>query len=107
MSDAEGCVEVVYARPDRQRVVSVPLRAGMTAREAVAAARLDHDFPELSGRELVLGIYGRRVEPSQPLRDGDRVEIYRPLAFDPREARRRAARAARPAKGSRGGVSRG
>jgi len=36
-----------------------------------------------------VGIFGRRVELDAPLRDGDRVEIYRPLVADPREARRR------------------
>jgi len=47
---------------------------------------------------LPLGIFGRRVEGAQPLRAGDRVEIYRPLKFDPREARRKAAQAARTAR---------
>jgi putative ubiquitin-RnfH superfamily antitoxin RatB of RatAB toxin-antitoxin module len=107
MSQAEGQVEVVYARPDRQRVVSVPLRAGMTAAEAVAESRLDREFPELAGQSLALGIFGRRVEEGRLLREGDRVEIYRPLRFDPREARRRAAQAARPAKGAPGGPARG
>jgi putative ubiquitin-RnfH superfamily antitoxin RatB of RatAB toxin-antitoxin module len=97
MPAPEASVEVAYALPDRQRVVRVPLQAGMTALEAVRAAALDQEFPELAGVIPALGIHGRRVEPAQLLRDGDRVEIYRPLKFDPREARRRAARAARPA----------
>lgn len=101
MSGPDASVEVVYALPERQRVVRVPLREGMTALEAVEQAGLAREFPELAGRELLLGIYGRRVEASQPLRDGDRVEIYRQLRFDPRDARRRAARAARPGRGSR------
>lgn len=98
MSVPEASVEVVYARPDRQCVVQVPLKAGMTALDAVRAAALERQFPELTRAEPVLGIFGRRVEVSQRLRDGDRVEIYRPLRFDPREARRQAAKAARPAR---------
>ena len=91
-------VEVVYALPDRQRVVQLPLRDGMTVLEAVRAAGLEREFPEIAGRDLVLGIYGRRVEATEVLRSGDRVEIYRPLKFDPRDARRKAAQAGRPIK---------
>jgi putative ubiquitin-RnfH superfamily antitoxin RatB of RatAB toxin-antitoxin module len=101
MSDHDGTVEVVYALPDRQRVVQLPLRDGMTALEAVQAAGLEREFPEIVGHGLVLGIYGRRVEATQVLRSGDRVEIYRPLKFDPRDARRRAAQAVRPARRGR------
>jgi putative ubiquitin-RnfH superfamily antitoxin RatB of RatAB toxin-antitoxin module len=67
----------------------------MTAFEAVTASGLLEEFPDLAGRDLPLGIYGRRVESAQVLRDGDRVEIYRPLRVDPREARRRAVRGSR------------
>lgn len=84
-------VEVVYALPACQRVVTVPLGAGMTALEAVHASGLLGEFPELDCVALALGIYGRRVESSQRLRPGDRVEIYRPLRIDPRAARRQAA----------------
>ena len=101
MPDREATVEVVYALPDRQRVVRLPLRDGMTAMEAVQAAGLEREFPELAVRDLVLGIYGRRVEATQALRSGDRVEIYRPLKFDPRDARRKAAQAVRPAQRGR------
>jgi putative ubiquitin-RnfH superfamily antitoxin RatB of RatAB toxin-antitoxin module len=101
MPEHDAAVEVVYALPDRQRVVCVPLRDGMTALEAVRAAGLEREFPEIAGRDLVLGIYGRRVSATQVLRSGDRVEIYRPLKFDPRDARRKAAQAVRPARRGR------
>jgi len=101
MPDRDPTVEVAYALPGRQRVVQLPLRDGMTALDAVQAAGLEREFPEIAGRDLVLGIYGRRVEATQMLRNGDRVEIYRPLKFDPREARRKAAQAVRPAKRGR------
>jgi uncharacterized protein len=94
-------VEVVYALPARQRVVRLPFRDGMTAFDAVQAAGLEQEFPDLAGRVFTLGIYGRRVEATRLLRGGDRVEVYRPLRSDPRDARRRAAQAARPARRSR------
>ena len=100
MQRPEPVVEVVYALPQRQRVVQVALREGMTAREAVSASGLIGEFPDLETRPLLLGIFGRRVDGTQPLRAGDRVEIYRPLRSDPRDARRRAARQARAGKRS-------
>jgi putative ubiquitin-RnfH superfamily antitoxin RatB of RatAB toxin-antitoxin module len=86
-----SCVEVVYASPARQRVVSVPLTEGLTALDAVRASGILEDAPEIDPGELALGIWGRRVDGSQRLRADDRVEIYRPLRRDPREARRQAA----------------
>ena len=69
-----------------------------TARQAVAMARLEDRFPELPPSaflEADLGIFGRRLRDpdAQPLKAGDRVEVYRPLEIDPKAAR--AARAAR------------
>jgi len=84
-------IEVVYARPERQRVVVLPLTEGLTVMEAVRASGLLEEFA-LDPADLPLGIHGRKVDGGRLLRAGDRVEIYRPLAADPREARRRSAR---------------
>ncbi len=86
---ADGSVAVVYARPERQCVVSVPWRQGLTAGEAVSASGLPREFPEIDPDATTLGIFGRRIEPSHPVVPGDRVEIYRPLPLDPKERRRR------------------
>lgn len=96
-------IEVVYALPTRQEVARLPHRDGMTAGEAVEASGLKSLFPELNGAELALGIYGRRVPGTERLEPRDRVEIYRPLPADPREARRRLAAQGR-AKDRRRGV---
>lgn len=84
-------VEVAYALPDRQRVVPVTVRDGMTAMEAVTESGLLLEFPELAGQRLALGVFGQLVDGSRLLEPGDRVEIYRPLKADPRETRRRLA----------------
>ena len=102
MAQAESVVEVAYARPERQWVVGVRWRDGMTALEAVEASGLLRERVELRRDDLQLGVYGQRGAPGQPLRAGDRVEIYRPLKFDPRDARRKAAQqAARSGRRSR------
>ena len=87
-------VEVAYALPDRQALLRISVPAGTTALEAAQRSGLEARFPELViSEESRLGIFGQIVSPSQTLRDGDRVEIYRPLRADPKDVRK--ARAAR------------
>lgn len=89
MSDpSDILVEVAYALPDRQRLLSLAVPAGTTALEAVERSGILDEFPEIDLEEQPLGIFGRRCPPEQALRDGDRVEIYRPLRADPKEVRR-------------------
>jgi putative ubiquitin-RnfH superfamily antitoxin RatB of RatAB toxin-antitoxin module len=86
-------VEVAYAQPERQ--LSVPLRvpAGTSAGEAVRRSGLMERFPAIDACAGSIGVFGEPVSPCTPLTQGDRVEIYRPLQVDAKEARRlRAAR---------------
>jgi putative ubiquitin-RnfH superfamily antitoxin RatB of RatAB toxin-antitoxin module len=76
-------VEVVYALPGEARVATVELKPGATVRDAVAAA----GFPATEN----VGVFGKRVRADHRLSQGERVEIYRPLEVDPKEARRRRA----------------
>ena len=71
------------ARPDGAEVRAVTLPAGSRVKDALAACGLSAD---------AVGVFGQRVAPDAPLRDGDRVEVYRALKVDPKEARRRRAR---------------
>lgn len=80
-------VEVVYALSERQVVVSVNVAPGTTVGEAIELARLRADFGEAG--DSPVGIYGRVVGRDTLLREGDRVEIYRPLIADAKQARRR------------------
>ena len=84
-------VEVVYARPDEQIVTELSVPEGTTAAEAVVLSGLSGRFAEIGEGDMQLGIYGRRVGAEAVLEDGDRVEIYRPLTADPKQARRRRA----------------
>ena len=79
-------VEVVDARPEGAELVSVNLPAGSTLREALVASGFEVDL-----ERQAFGIFGRRTALDHRLTEGDRVEIYRPLAVDPKEARRRRA----------------
>jgi putative ubiquitin-RnfH superfamily antitoxin RatB of RatAB toxin-antitoxin module len=90
-------VEVVYALPEGEDACFVQLARGATALDAVRASGVLERHPEIDLPRHRLGIYGKRVAPEAPVADGDRVEIYRPLALDPKEARRRRA-LSKPAK---------
>ena len=87
-------VEVVYALPERQVLRRVSLREGSTVGDALRESGLLGEFPEIDS--LRTGIFGRPVEADAPLRDRDRVEIYRPLRTDPKAARRARATKTRP-----------
>lgn len=102
MAETGRRVEVVYALPDRQSVVTVPLPdSGLTALDAVERSGLQEQFPELRDHALVLGVYGAVCDPDRPLRDRDRVEIYRPLKVDPRAQRKQRAAANPLRRGAR------
>lgn len=86
-------VEVAYARPDLQALVPLQVSEGATAESAIRASGLLARFPEIDLAVQKIGIFGKPCLLEHPLRPGDRVEIYRPLFADPKEARRsRAAR---------------
>jgi len=86
-------VTVAFALPAEQVVVPLEVEQGTTVVEAIRASGLPERFPEIDPSSRNVGIFGRVVSPERVLVEGDRVEIYRPLAMDPREARRRLAAA--------------
>lgn len=80
-------IEVVYALAGAQDTVRLELAPGTNAGVAVAASGL-LERHGLAGTGWVYGLAGRRIPPDQQLHDGDRLELLRPLALDPKEARR-------------------
>lgn len=84
-------VEVVFATPKVQALLPVTLAKNATVADALLESGLLRQFPETSFDSLQAGIWGRPVARDQILSDGDRVEFYRPLELDPKEARRQLA----------------
>ncbi len=84
-------VSVVYALPDEVFQRSMLLPDGATVADAIRSSGVLARFPEIESGDVPAGIYSRRVQADQRLRDGDRVEVYRPLECDPKQARRRRA----------------
>jgi putative ubiquitin-RnfH superfamily antitoxin RatB of RatAB toxin-antitoxin module len=85
------CVEVCYASPGAAIIRTYRLPQPACLADALAAAAAD---PAFAGIDLggAVGVFGRVAIRSTPLAEGDRVEVYRPLAADPKSARRARAR---------------
>ena len=84
-------VEVVYALPERQILLALEVAPGTTVHEAIEQSGIAQYFSgvDAGGR---CGIFGKRVKRGAILKEGDRIEIYRPLIADPKDSRRRRAR---------------
>jgi putative ubiquitin-RnfH superfamily antitoxin RatB of RatAB toxin-antitoxin module len=85
-------VQVCFALPDRAVVTDLVLPAGATLQQAVNASGLRQQYPDIDLTLQKAGIFGKVRPADTLLRDGDRVEIYRPLQADPMETRRRRAK---------------
>ncbi len=88
---ARKSVELVYALPDRQWLVELEVDESATVREIVCSSNVANEFPQLDVQTSPLGIYSREVADTFIPAAGDRIEIYRPLEMNPREARRQLA----------------
>lgn len=78
-------VEVIRAWPRHHASVMLELPAGATVADAVSASGMD------DGEHVAVAVFGEKVEAAHVLREGDRIELLRPLTMDPKEARRRRA----------------
>jgi len=81
-------IEVAYATPDEQSILSLEVPSGTTADEAVRLSGIEEQFPEIDLGRNRLGVFGKLVKTGHSLAAGDRVEIYRPLTADPKVVRR-------------------
>ncbi len=97
-------VEVVYALPDEQTLLNFEVPEGSTIEDVIRKSQILQYHPELEEKldKLDVGIFGKLAKMDQPVRDKDRVEIYRPLIADPKEVRKK--RAAEGKKLKKGGV---
>lgn len=99
MTDIETMtVEVAYALPDKQKIIALLVEPGTTAYQAVQRSGITKHFPEIDIDKAAMGIFGQTLGTKglatpqhYELQPGERVEIYRPLQADPKEARRKRA----------------
>ncbi len=93
-------VEVAYALPHEQVILTSVISEGGTVEEAIKHSGILVCYPEIDMAVNKLGVFGKMAKMATVLRVGDRVEIYRPLIADPKVVRRqRAAEGKRMKKG--------
>lgn len=101
MTSEQFDVEVVYAKSSEQTILAVTAESGMTVMQAIQRSGITDQFPEIDLESAKFGIFGKAAKGDTELHPGDRVEIYRPLIADPKEARKK--RAAEGKKLKKGG----
>jgi len=84
-------VEVVYADVDKQMIIPVTLQSGSTIENAIDRSGILMHFPQIDLMRQKVGIFSQIKKLSDEVKDGDRVEIYRPLVINPKEARKKRA----------------
>ncbi len=84
-------IEIAYALPQKQELVQLKLPIGSTVQQAIEASGLKQKHPEIDLAKNKVGVFGKLSKLDAPLRDRDRVEIYRPLIADPKEVRKKRA----------------
>ncbi len=92
-------VEVAYATPEKQRIVTVDVEPGAVAYDVVVQSGIDKVFPEIDVASAKMGLFGKAIQAkSQVVEEGDRIEIYRPLKADPKASRAARAEKAKAAR---------
>jgi len=95
MSSELITVEVAYALPTKQSLVSIAIDKNATVEEAIQASNLLTEYPDIDLSKTKVGVWSRVVRLKDTLIDGDRIEIYRGLIADPKEIRKRRAEKAK------------
>lgn len=85
-------VQVCYATPLREVLRDLTVEEGTTIEQAIVQSGILNDIPGIDLGVQPVGLYGKKRALDTVLRERDRIEIYRPLVADPKEARRRRAK---------------
>ena len=84
-------VEVVYAVPEQQMLIELTVPTNSTVRQAIEQSKILAHFPEIDLTRNKIGIFSKLCSLDTQLRNGDRIEIYRPLIADPKAMRQKRA----------------
>jgi putative ubiquitin-RnfH superfamily antitoxin RatB of RatAB toxin-antitoxin module len=88
MSMNKIAIEIAYATPTKQIILALEVPSSCTIEEAIRLSRITESFPEIDLQKQKVGVFSKIKKLSDTLKAGDRIEIYRPLIIDPKEARR-------------------
>ena len=102
MAGKSASIEIIYATAMRQVLLELTVAAGQPVGQVVDESGIYDEFPNQGLESADIGVWGHPVERSHAVCDGDRIEIYRPLQMDPRDARRLLAESGRTMNQARG-----
>lgn len=88
-------VEVAYALPTQQSLLTITVLPGSTVMQVVEQSGILQQYPDIDLHQQKIGVWSRPVKPEELVNEGDRIEIYRPLIADPKDLRRRRAEKAK------------
>ena len=95
MTEQQISIEVAYATPEKQALLEVVIEQCTTVEQAILASGIIKRFPQIDLSIDKVGIWNRGCKLSDCPKNGDRIEVYRPLIADPKEVRRRRAEKAK------------
>ncbi|MBK9663876.1 MAG: RnfH family protein [Nitrosomonas sp.] len=81
-------IEIAYARSHVQTLKTLEVSSGCTVKEAIILSGIMDQFPEIDLTKNKIGIFSKFIQPDTLVQPKDRIEIYRPLIIDPKDARR-------------------
>lgn len=84
-------IEVAYATPEEQVIIPIDIESGATAEQAIQQSKIQQLFTDINLTKQKIGIFSKPCKLDTVLRDGDRIEIYRPLIADPKAVRKKRA----------------
>ncbi|SNY54400.1 hypothetical protein SAMN06297280_2642 [Arsukibacterium tuosuense] len=88
-------VEVAYALPHQQSLLTLSVLPGSTVLQVIEQSGILQQYPDIDLGQQKVGVWSRPVKPDELVKEGDRIEIYRPLIADPKDLRRRRAEKAK------------
>jgi putative ubiquitin-RnfH superfamily antitoxin RatB of RatAB toxin-antitoxin module len=91
MMPDEILVEIAYALPEEQVIISIKVPTIFNVQQAIEKSGIQKKFPSIDLSKNKVGIFGKKTTLDHTLNDRDRIEIYRPLILDPKEMRRKRA----------------
>lgn len=88
-------VEVAFALPTKQTILTISVAADATVEQIIVLSGILQQYPEIDLSQQKVGVWSRTVKLTDTVKEGDRIEIYRPLIADPKDLRRRRAEKAK------------
>tara|TARA_R110002126_G_C10445118_1_gene499250 strand:- start:297 stop:629 length:333 start_codon:yes stop_codon:yes gene_type:complete len=88
-------VEVAYALPEQQTLLTLSVLQGSTVQQVIEQSGILQQYPDIDLSQQKFGVWSRPVKADELVKEGDRIEIYRPLIADPKDLRRRRAEKAK------------